>query len=238
MKPLPILIGLFLASIAVSAQSKIEGNGNITTKKVSTAQYDKISVSGFYDVVLVSGTEGNITIEGESNLLDHVDVTVQNGTLRIATKEGKRLRLSKGANIVLTVPFESLNEVTLTGSGDVKTKNTIKAISFETKVTGSGDISLDLEAEKVNAEVTGSGDLVLKGKTAEFTCKVTGSGDLNAFELTSGNVISSVAGSGDCKVYCSDSLNARVNGSGDIQYKGDPKRKDTKVAGSGSISKA
>ena len=238
MKPLPFLIGLFLASIAVSAQSKIEGNGNITTKKVSTAQYDKISVSGFYDVVLVSGIEGNITIEGESNLLDHVDVTVQNGTLRIATKEGKRLRLSKGANIVLTVPFESLNEVTLTGSGDVKTKNTIKATSFETKVTGSGDISLDLEAEKVNAEVTGSGDLILKGKTAEFTCKVTGSGDLNAFELTSGNVISAVAGSGDCKVYCSDSLNARVNGSGDIQYKGDPKRKDTKVAGSGSISKA
>ena len=233
-----LLIGLFLVSIAANAQSKINGNGNVTKKNVNTESYDKVNVAGFYDVFLVSGGEGNITVEGESNLVDHVSITVEDGTLKIATEKGMKISPSMGKTIVVTVPFESLNEVNLTGSGDVKGKSTIKANDFQTKLTGSGDISLDVDASKIEAEVTGSGDLVIKGKTSEFNCKITGSGDLNAFGLESGKVNSTVSGSGDCKITCSDSLEARVNGSGDIQYKGDPKRKDTKVSGSGSITKA
>jgi len=238
MKKSAILIGLFLATFSANAQSKISGNGNVTTRKVNTESYDRVNVAGFYDVFLVAGGEGKITVEGESNLIEHVSVTVEDGTLKIATEKGKKISPSMGKSIVITVPFESLSEVNLTGSGDVKGKNTIKATHFETKITGSGDISLDVEASKIDAEVTGSGDLVIKGKAGEFNCKITGSGDLNAFGLESGKVNSTVSGSGDCKITCSDSLEARVNGSGDIQYKGDPKHKDTKVSGSGSITKA
>jgi hypothetical protein len=45
-----------------------------------------------------------------------------------------------------------------------------------------------------------------------------------------------VSGSGDADVYASNSLKARVNGSGDIDYSGNPNTSDTKVLGSGSIS--
>jgi hypothetical protein len=238
MKKSAILIGLFLLISSAQAQNRITGNGNVTTKKVSTGSYDKVDVAGFYDVFLVSGKEGDITIEGESNLLEHISITVEGSTLRIATEKGKRINTSRGKNIVVTVPFESLNEVSLTGSGDIKGKSTIKATNFETNITGSGDITLDVEASQIDARITGSGDLVLKGKTGEFSCEITGSGDLSAFGLESGKVNSTVSGSGDCKVTCTDSLQARISGSGDIQYKGDPKHKDTKVSGSGSISKA
>jgi hypothetical protein len=37
---------------------------------------------------------------------------------------------------------------------------------------------------------------------------------------------------GDTTIYCSDSLYARVSGSGDIDYKGNPTKKDVKVSGS------
>jgi hypothetical protein len=37
-------------------------------------------------------------------------------------------------------------------------------------------------------------------------------------------------------VFCTENLKARVAGSGDINYKGNPKTKDTKTAGSGDIS--
>ena len=93
------------------------------------------------------------------------------------------------------------------------------------------------KAKEVSSKVTGSGDLVIKGKADSLDCEVTGSGDLDAFGLESANVNSAVTGSGNCKVYCTDFLMARVTGSGDIDYKGDPKKKDTKVHGSGSISK-
>lgn len=66
--------------------------------------------------------------------------------------------------------------------------------------------------------------------------KVAGSGDFHGFDLEANHTEVSVAGSGDAEVVSKQSLKARVAGSGDIQYKGNPTKEDTKVSGSGSIS--
>jgi hypothetical protein len=80
--------------------------------------------------------------------------------------------------------------------------------------------------------------MVLTGKTENFNSNLNGSGDIDAGDLKAKNAKITVSGSGDSKVFCSESLHARVSGSGDIEYIGDPKKKDTKVNGSGAISKA
>jgi len=232
------LSATLLFTILAGAQERIKGNGDVTQKNVSTSAYDEVKVAGFFDVNLVAGNEGKITIEGESNLIEYVECKVDGNSLTIGVEKGKRISPSSGKSITVTVPFESLNEVTLAGSGDVTSKSTIKSGSFTTTLSGSGDVKLDIEAKQVNAKVTGSGNMTLKGKSGDLTCGVTGSGDLDAFGLDSNNADATVTGSGNCKVNCSDFLQAKVTGSGDIDYKGEPKKKDTKVHGSGSISKA
>jgi len=236
-KSIALLFGALIITTVAVAQDKIKGNGNVTTKNISTSDYDKVIVSGFYDVDLVEGTEGKITIKGEENLLEFVAIEVKDNILRIGTEKGKRISPGMGKTITVTVPFQSLGEVSLAGSGDINSKATIKASKFTTSLSGSGDVKLTVDAKDVSSKVTGSGDLTIKGKADNLNCEVTGSGDLDAFGLQSANVDSSVTGSGNCKVYCTDFLMARVTGSGDINYKGDPKKKDTKVHGSGSISK-
>lgn len=238
MKLIPLLAVLSVTVIASAQSDKIKGNGNVIKKNISTSDYDEVRVSGFFDVNLVAGSEGKITIEGEENLLDYVECVVDGGALEIRVEKGKKISTSLNKGITLTVPFESLNSVTLSGSGDVTSKQTIKASKFTTTLAGSGDIKLDIDATDVEAKVTGSGNMTLKGNTGQLNCSVTGSGDLDAFALESNNVESNVAGSGNCKVNCTGSFQARVVGSGDIDYKGDPKKKDTKVTGSGSINKA
>ena len=239
MKKNALLIALLL-TVTAQAQwpSKVSGNGKMTSKQVKTAAYEKVEISGFFDVDLISGKEGSISLNGEENILAHITVEVVQQTLKIYVEKGINLRPTKGKKLLVMVPFESLDAVSLSGSGDVNTKSTIKTRQFEAKLTGSGDVKLDINAEEVNATLTGSGDLVLKGKTQSLECNITGSGDLNAFELTGNNATVALSGSGDCKVYCSEKLQARISGSGDISYKGDPKKKDTKVSGSGSIQKS
>jgi len=39
----------------------------------------------------------------------------------------------------------------------------------------------------------------------------------------------------DAEIVCTGELRARVTGSGDIEYRGNPSTKDSKVTGSGSI---
>lgn len=232
-----ILTTALLTAAWGGAQEKIKGNGEVTQKTISTAAYDQVNVSGFFDVRLIAGSEGKITIEGESNIIDFISCKVDGNSLTIGVEKGKRISPSAGKSINITVPFESLNEVTLAGSGDITSKSTIKASDFTTTLSGSGDIKLHLDAKQVNAKVTGSGNMTLNGKSGDLTCGVTGSGDLDAFGLDSNNADAMVTGSGDCKVSCSGFLQAKVTGSGDIDYKGEPHKKDTKVHGSGSISK-
>src|SRR4051812_14789137 len=119
-KSIALLFAVVSITSITNAQSeKISGNGNVVKKNVSTSDYDAVSVSGFFDVDLVPGTEGKIIIEGEENLLDHIKFEVTEKTLSIFTEKGLRLSTSMGKRVNITVPYESLNAVNLAGSGDI-----------------------------------------------------------------------------------------------------------------------
>lgn len=241
-KPFQSLFALLIFySFNANAQwstEKIKGNGNVISKKINTADYDKILVSGSFDVNLVDGKEGNITIEGEENLIGLITIESNGGQLKIYPEKGKQIRVSNGKKILITVPFQTIDELNVTGSGNVTAKSTIKSTNFSTKLTGSGNLALIADIGNLEAQLTGSGNLEISGRASELNCKVTGSGNFSSYDLKSSNVDASVSGSGNSEVYCSGSLQAHVTGSGDIHYKGDPKKKVTKVSGSGTISKA
>ena len=102
-------------------------------------------------------------------------------------------------------------------------------------LAGSGDIQLQLEAKTIEAKLSGSGDISLIGNCTDFDASIAGSGDINAFDLVAQNSKINVSGSGNISTNCSEYIEARVSGSGDIEYKGKPKKTDIKVAGSGKI---
>ncbi len=231
-----ILFLAFLACSFIANAQKIKGNGNMTTITRSTSDYDGIKCAGSFDYILVAGTEGNITIEGEENLLEYIVTEVKGGNLIVKTENNVNLRISKGKTIKITIPFKDINNVSLAGSGDLWNEDKITSTNLDVALAGSGDVVLNVEASSIVGKLAGSGDLTLKGNTNELEAKVAGSGDFHGFNLQSNHTNVAVAGSGDAEVVSNISLKARVAGSGDIEYRGNPKTEDTKVAGSGSIS--
>jgi hypothetical protein len=233
------IITLVLATTVSHAQwgkKKVKGNGNMTTVTRTTSDYDAVAVAGSLDVSLVAGTEGQITLEGESNLLEYVQTEVSGDVLKIKVKKGKNLRVSKGKKLIITVPFQDLSKVALAGSGDVYTKDTIKADTFKMALSGSGDVIIDVDAGNLKMAVSGSGDMTARGTADNAEIALSGSGDIHAYTLKAKSAKVSLAGSGDIRVHAIDYMKARVAGSGDITYKGKPAKLDTKVAGSGNIS--
>ena len=74
---------------------KINGNGNMTTITRTTSSYDGISCAGSFDYVLIAGTEGNITLEGEENLLEYIITEVKDNKLIIKTENNIYLNCSR-----------------------------------------------------------------------------------------------------------------------------------------------
>jgi len=238
-KSILVLAAILFASISHAqwwGSKKVKGNGNITTITRTTSDYDGIKCAGSMDYILVAGTEGEIKIEGEENLLKHIVTKIKDGKLIVKVEKGINLSSSWGKIIKITIPFKEISSVSLAGSGDLWNEDIIIATDFEVSLAGSGDVIIEVEATSVVGKIAGSGDLTIKGKTNSLTAKVAGSGDFHGYGLQSNHTVVSVAGSGDAQVVSKESLKARVAGSGDIEYKGNPTKEDTKVSGSGSIS--
>lgn len=241
-KSILVAFTLFLGITSANAQwwssnKNIKGNGDMVTKNRKVSDYDEVSLVGSMDVVLVRGTEGNLQIEAESNLQEYITTEVKGSTLRISIEEGTSISPSRNNSIKITVPFEDIEGASVTGSGDIWNEDKITAKDFSISVTGSGDIKLEIDADEIKGKVTGSGDILLMGQANELDCGVTGSGDFDAFKLKAKLVHAQVSGSGDVMVWAENELNARVAGSGDIEYKGSPSKENFKTSGSGDISK-
>ncbi|MFH7019175.1 head GIN domain-containing protein [Flavobacterium sp. FlaQc-47] len=237
-----LVCSAFLVSSIANAQwssnEKITGNGKVTTDTRTTADYDAIKVSGSFDVDLVAGKEGKITIKGEENLMLYVKVEVEDNVLKIYNQKGSKIRPSGGKKIQVTIPFEKISELNLSGSGNIKSIDTIKNDKFLAKLSGSGNFTLAFDTTNLELNLSGSGNAHLKGNTDKFTSKLSGSGNIDAVNLKTKNVDANVTGSGNSRVNCNENLVARVSGSGDIKYTGSPEKRDVKVSGSGNISKA
>ncbi|MGP1992848.1 head GIN domain-containing protein [Zobellia laminariae] len=235
-----IVLGLALVSASCSAQwgKGIRGNGNTVSIERSVGDYESIAISGSFDIDLVSGSEGALIVKGEENFLEYIVTEVENGKLVIRVKKGVNLKPSihKGG-IHVQVPVESIDALSLSGSGDIVGHTTLKTADFKTSMSGSGDITLDVDTETLSASMSGSGDMNLSGNTRDFKATISGSGDIKAFDLNADNVEATVSGSADIKVTANEKLKARVSGSGDINYRGNPKKVDTKTSGSGDISR-
>ena len=241
MKKLILLSVSLLLAYSASAQwgKRVKGNGNMVTEERKLENYDAVSVSGWFDVELVSGTEGNLTLSGEENLLEHIETKVKNGRLVVKTEAGYNLQPSswKGKGILITIPVEDIHSMVLSGSGDIKGKTKLASDHFEVVMSGSGDMDLEIESDEVDVTLSGSGDIVLKGSSDKLQVTVSGSGDVKAYELSAREVDATVSGSADIRVTATEYLRARVSGSGDIHYRGDPQKIDSKTSGSGDVSK-
>ncbi|WP_142785680.1 head GIN domain-containing protein [Changchengzhania lutea] len=224
---------LFISTGYAQWGKSIKGNGKIKTETRTTSNYDAVTCAGSMDFILVSGKEGDIKIKGDENLLEYIVTEVKNNALIVKVKKGKSIYSKKG--IVITIPFEDINKVSLAGSGDLMNEDTITTRKFHVSLSGSGDIKLDVKTDAIESAIAGSGDITLEGLTNTLKVKVAGSGDFHGFDLQANDTEVSIAGSGDVKVVSNTNLKASVVGSGDIVYKGSPKL-DTKITGSGSIS--
>lgn len=154
----------------------------------------------------------------------------------IKTKHGKQLSPSRNKTITITVPFQDINTISLSGSGDLWNKDIIHSNNFKALLSGSGDVTLNIKARFTIGKISGSGDLTLKGFTNNLEASVSGSGEFHGFDLKSTTAtMVSVTGSGDTDVLCKGQLTGRVTGSGDIKYRGHPTIENFKIVGSGSI---
>ncbi len=237
MKKATTLIIAILCITVINAQKKIKGNGNVVTIERTTNDYNGISVSGFYDIELIDGTEGKITLMGEDNILDYIETEVRGGTLAIKSKDNKNPIPSRGEGVIITIPVDEIDAIRLSGSGNFVGNKTLKTNDIDIRVSGAKNIELAIEAADILVETSGSSNIDLTGSSENLRVRSSGSSNVKAYGLEVDDATLELSGSSDVELTVNKSLTSRVSGSGNIHYRGNPEKVRSQISGSGNVSK-
>lgn len=215
-------------------QETVDGNGNRKSEERSIRNASKINLMGDMDVVVNSGNP-SLKVEGDENILRYIETDVHNGWLEIKTRDHINLHSSNPVKVYVTTP--ELTALKVNGSGNITCTNKFSQgnnMSFD--ITGSGNISANVNAPEVNAGITGSGNMYLKGETRDAKIHITGSGNYDSPDLKAENADVRISGSGDANLFADNNLKASIAGSGNVKYRGNATVQQH-TAGSGSVMK-
>lgn len=205
----------------------------------NTGDFSKLHFDGAYTVFVEQGQTCSVKIEAEPKLLAKVTTEVKNGALKVDTKGrgwfGSCCNDREDIKVYITV--KNLKAIAIDGSADITSQGKFVSDTMELSISGSGDISLELETKVLEAAISGAGDIKLTGMAKTFSAAIAGAGDIKALDLISEKCHVSIAGSGDCQVNASQELEISIAGSGEVSYKGNPAKISNSVNGSGKVRK-
>lgn len=233
-------IALFFLSLASSAQlnwKRIDGNGTVKKESRKLPPFTGISSAGSWDVMVAYGKSNDIEIEGDENLLEHIETVVEQGKLYIRAKKYANLRSKNKITVYVTAT--QIQHLSLSGSGDMIGKGEfVNDGTTNIIVSGSGNIKFDFNRfSALDASVSGSGGITMKGTVQKINTRISGSGNINCKDVIADEASARISGSGNIKVHATTSVDANISGSGNIYYTGNANIIRTHKAGSGRIVK-
>jgi hypothetical protein len=236
-----ILFFLFLlASLTscVTSQSwvPVKGNGESEEKNYTVTDFHGIDVSGGFDVVLVQGPSDGLTLTAQKNLFEHITVKVDQGILKIYTEN----------NIMATRPlkaritFRSIDNLKVSGGGDVTSETTIEVPDLDVSISGGGDYSTFVNTGKLNFHISGGGDAEINGSIKTYNVDLSGGGDIHS-EIASGTVNCRISGGGDMTLLNKEKgteADIDISGGGDLKVDMNMERLKISVSGGGDATLA
>ena len=205
--------------------------GPRTTEYRTVGVFDKLDLAGSADLILTDDSTYDVKIEAGANLLPYIKTEVNNGVLRIYEKPNMTWNFRE---IRIWVSTTYLDRIVLAGSGSIS-GNDFVANSMEVGLSGSGRIVLGAEAQDMDAWISGSGRIEMVGEATNTDIEISGSGDFEGRSFETQNADIMITGSGKCYLTVWQDLFARITGSGDVIYYGDPATVQTQITGSGSV---
>lgn len=231
-----LVLPLLLSSCHNILGRRVKGSGNIRTEDRSVSEFKNVEVSGASKIMVSQGDHSAVKIEGDDNLLQYIEVLQEGDKIIVREKSGFNLKPT--ADLLVYVTSRVYNQIDASGACDIVGQTKISnPEDLEVRVSGAGDIKMEVDAPELRAKVSGSGSVTLKGQTKNVDLDLTGAANAYCYDLLSENTKVDISGAGSAEVFASVKLDASVSGAGSVSYKGNATTVSQHVSGAGSVNK-
>ena len=230
-----LAVSLFLASCGsdIVDGDRVRGSGAVITQTRTIGAFERIVLAGEGKAVFASGSDGQIEIETDDNLLAHIETDVSGNTLTIRTERGVDIDPTDGVVYRLSCP--EINAVTLAGAGTIDLDACATTARLKMDLAGAGTIvARSLDLSDLEASLPGAGSIRVDGRTDRVEVVLSGAGDFDGADLEAVDGDVESTGVGTTSLWVAEQLDIRLSGVGAIRYYGEPSVNET-VTGVGTI---
>lgn len=198
------------------------------------ADVERVVLRAVGDLAVTRGTREALVIEAEKRLLPRIVSSVKQGVLTFDIQGGD-FETRQPVRYHLTV--KNLKSIEAYGSGDIDARD-LRGPALNLRLAGSGDAVLHgLNTRWLTVRIDSAANVTLDGRADQQTVSIEGAGDYDARRLLSAQARVDIGGAGNAVLHVMQALTARIEGSGEIRYYGNP-RVDSAISGAGEVLRA
>lgn len=211
----------------------ISGNGKVVEEVRDIDGFTGVKVSSGIDVYLSQGSSFEVKVEADENLHE-VILTELEGKMLVVKTERVSIRNAKSKKVHVTLP--ELTALKISSAGDLVGQTPFSCEDLRISVSSAGDLSIEVEAKRIDLDISSSGDANISGSADELNVDLSSAGDLNAFDLIAALVDVNVSSAGDARVHATDEISMNASSAGNIYYRGDARVMNSQSSSAGNIS--
>jgi hypothetical protein len=196
------------------------------------SSFDAVSWNAVGEFEIEQTGREELTIEAEPEVVALTRSEVRNGRLWIGFGPG---RVQTNQPIRFHLQVKSLRSIESMGSGSIRVGPlSVDSLSMELRGSEMAELRR-LQANSLDVRLRGAGQLqVAGGRVDAQRVSLEGAGDYVALGLASRRAEVSILGAGRVGVSASERLVAKIAGSGDLRYRGDP-QVSSEILGAGRV---
>ncbi len=231
-----LMIILMMLTNCTYSQSffPVKGSGMPIDRNFNVSDFHGIEVSGGFDVILVQGNSESLTLTAQKNLFDHITVKVDNGILKIYTRNNIWATQPLKARIT----FKNIDNLDVSGGGDVTGETPVNVEELGVYISGGGDFSSVINSGEVKVNISGGGDAEIEGNIKDYYLDMSGGGDVKS-EVNASVISCRIGGGGDLffrsKEKTSDAV-VDINGGGDLDVEINTEKLKCTISGGGDAT--
>ncbi len=228
------LILIFAASTScIFMGPSIKGNGKVVTEVRKTDDFDKIEASRGVNVYLTQGTDKEVVVKADENLLEGIKTKVEDNVLKIYSTE--RVRNAASFKVFVTNP--EFSKISTSSGSNVFSEGVIKSDNLELSGSSGSNMKLKIDVEKCTASVSSGSNIKLRGRAGSFSGKASSGANLLAEKLVASKCTAKASSGANVWITAETDFDGHAGSGGNVFYSGNPKTVNTKESSGGNVIK-
>ncbi len=147
-----LLILAALTALVVSGCTSVEGSGDVTSQTPQLPPFDRVFVGGIVNATIEQGETDALTITADDNLFENITAEVQDGQLRLDTRD-----VANPTQLTFRVTVHDLKAVEVIDLADVEVQD-VKTERLEVTLDEMGTVTARGDVETLDVNASGSAE--------------------------------------------------------------------------------